>query len=282
MEQVKKAALLIAVLALCLGLTGCGKARLQMAQTASALAKVRSFHTDAKIRANALTEVGGQKLLLEAEITGGFDTETSPMLIRTDLNLEMLGVERGLQFDIRRDGASWSVVPWTAERLGAETYGEKLTDRWAKSAALTRLLLKCAGHLANPVDDSVNGVHAMRYDGFLPEALIDEVLTMLDLVPEEKNRGDGTAQVIMENDAGGTAEEYESDSVSGLPVSIWIGDDDLPARVDVDLAVFMQKFADDMLEKLLTDNGLGELGIEGELLYVDSSLLFSNYNEVGA
>ncbi|MBQ9664519.1 MAG: hypothetical protein IJV40_15340 [Oscillospiraceae bacterium] len=291
MKHWRKAAALLLALASCLALSGCGAFRTQMTKTARRMAKLESFHTDVEAYLGALLDVGGQKIRMEATVTGGFDTETSPLLIRTDLLLETLGVERELRYDIQKNSESWIVNPWDEEHTGSELIPEKKTNRNTLSAELLKLLARCGDYFADPVDDLVNRAHARRYDGILPDEFVGELLVLLDLERPETADPDNEAEaavIIPEGEETGEAEEEtsaagetaEAQALQGLPVSFWVDDDDRLVQVDMDFAVFLRELMDGALERLLTEYELDDLDLEGELQYVDARLTLSGFDGV--
>lgn len=277
----KRVTALLMLLLLCLGLTGCGAFQMQMAKTTTRMAKLESFHTEAEIWLEALLTIGGQKVRMEAEVLGGFDTETDPLLIKTDLHLTTLGVERDLRYYIQKDYNTWNIYSWNEfENIDRVSVEESSAKRTRTTQAL-KLLIKCGESFADPVDDTVNGMPAKRYDGLFPDEYVDEALVLLDL-KEAENVQESPA--VTENADSETASTDVSDNedghVSGLPGSIWVNEDDMIVQVDVDLAVFMQKLMDEAIQKLLEEYDLDGLVLDTELKSMDARLTFSNFNAV--
>ena len=292
---------------MCLSFSGCGAFQVQMAKTTTRMAKLDSFHIDAEVYVGSMMNIGEQIIRMDATVTGGLDAETEPFLIRSDLHLETLGVERDLRFFIRKEYDTWDIVPWDEDRL---IDGASIQERSAKRNRTTqalKLLIKCRDYFEDPVDDTVNGVHARRFDGVFPDEYVDEALILLNLKepepspdPADEAAAGAAAEAQTETDtevrtvestaapaeaagqAGEDAGEGEEETVSGLPGSIWINDDDMIVQVDVDLAGFLQRLMDQGLEQLLSEYDLDGLNLSGELQYVDARLTFSMFNEVPA
>ena len=98
--------LLLAVL--CLMLSGCGTFQVQMAKTTTRMAKLDNFHADVEAYAETRMNIGGQKIRMDAVVTGGFDMALDPLLIKTDLHLSTLGVERDLRLYIQKEYDTWT------------------------------------------------------------------------------------------------------------------------------------------------------------------------------
>ena len=310
MRKVKKALIPVLILAVCLTCTGCGAVQTQMAKTAARMAKVQNFHTDVEAYVGALLNIGGQKVRMEATVTGGLETETDPFLIRTDLLLKTLGVERELRFHILKDNDKWIVNPGDETVAVNEENEEQQAAEKSRTTQELKLLIKCGEYFAEPVDDLVNGAHAKRYDGMFPDEYVDEVLVLLGLKEKEESVPSEAAVIIPEGseesgaeiqedeatketeekkmdaedtdpDAGGeSVAEEAQEAPTGLPGSIWINDDNMIVQVDIDLAVFLQKLVDEGLNKVLADYGLDGLELDCQLQYVDARLTFSNFDEM--
>ena len=283
---------IIAVLLLaaaCVGLSGCGAFQVQMAKTTTRMAKLESFHTDVEAYVESMMNIGGQLIRVEAEVTGGFEAEMDPFLIRTDLHLHPLGVERDLRFYIQKESDTWSIVPWVEERLlDGATIQERSAKRNRTTQAL-KLLIKCGDYFADPVEDRVDGARARRFDGVFPDEYVDEALVLLNLKEAEPSPEPAEAETAESETAGaadagaaaaGAGEDDDAEEkVQGLPGSIWINDDNMIVQVDVDLAVFLQKLMDRGLDQLLSEYDLDGLNLSGELQVVDARLTFSRFNE---
>lgn len=277
--------LLLAVL--CLMLSGCGTFQVQMAKTTTRMAKLDNFHADVEAYAETRMNIGGQKIRMDAVVTGGFDMALDPLLIKTDLHLSTLGVERDLRLYIQKEYDTWTFAPWDEERLIDKATIEERSAKRSRAVQALKLLIKCGDFFLDPVDDTVNDIPAHRYDGVLPEEYVNEALVLLNIMEEEEaaqqNTGDD-AEVSSADPAENTAEgEASEESVpEGIPTSIWVNDDGMIIQVDVDLAGYLQKLMDGGLEILLTDYDLDGLILASELKYIDVRLTFSQFDEVPA
>ena len=286
--------------AMCLTLSGCGAFQVQMAKTTTRMAKLDNFHADVEAYAETLMNIGGQKIRVNAIVTGGFDMGLDPLLLRTDLHLSTLGVERDLRLYIQKEYDTWTFAPWDEERLIDEATIEERSAKRTRAVQALKLLIKCGDFFLDPVDDTVNDIPARRYDGILPEEYVNEALVLLNIMEEEpetpaeadgKNAAPSSAVPSDENDAeqttGGETETGEDpgDTESmpeGIPTSIWVNDDGMIIQVDLDLAGFLQNLLDGGLEDLLTDYDLDGLILESELKYIDVRLTFSQFDEVSS
>lgn len=304
---------------LCFVLTGCGAFQAQMAKTTTRMAKLENFHVDAEAYLGTLMDIGGQLIRMEATVTGGFDAETDPMLLKTDLHLETLGVERDLRFFIQKEYDTWRFIPWDETRQVNQMSVEERSAKRDRTVQALKLLIKCGDYFADPVDDEVNGLHARRYDGVLPEEIVDEALVLLNVKenedssqsrPEEESSAANAAEIVQEGETaasgnettadekdetekadgtsgtgdnaetGEAAEDTEAQMPKGLPVSIWINDEDMIVQVDVDLMVFLQNLIEQGLEQLLTEYDLDGLILDAQLQFVDARLTFSQFDEL--
>ena len=289
--------LLLAVM--CLTLSGCGAFQVQMAKTTTRMAKLDNLHTDVEAYAEAHMNIGGQRVRMDATVTGGFDMALDPLLLRTDLHLSTLGVERDVRLYIQKEYDTWTFAPWEEERLIDEATIEEHSAKRSRAVQALKLLIKCGDFFLEPVDDMVNDTPAHRYDGILPEEYVNEALILLNIMEEEperpteseENAVSSTTDASKESDEGRnpggeskTGEEpvAEQSVPEGIPTSIWVNDDGMIIQVDLDLAGFLQNLMDRGLEDLQTDYDLDGLILESELEYVDVRLTFSQFDEVPA
>lgn len=295
---------LLLALALCLGLSGCSAFQMQMAKTANRMSKLKSFQTDVEAYVGTLFDVGGQKIRMEGAVTGGLDVDCDPPVVRTDLVLETLGVERAMRFDVWRENGEWRFAPWgegpalPSAESGARASEEEKSG-WTE---VLNLLVRCQEYFADPVENTVNGVLTKRYDGVIPAALLDEALGLLELSPRpdapavpEDAPGDAdadanAAEIIPDDSAPADSEAAEAaeapptetgDALRGLPVSIWIDPEDRIVQVDADLTLFLRDVADRGIERLLTEYGAADLDLSQELQFADTRLTFSRFDEGG-
>lgn len=298
MNDRRKLICLLLLAAMCLTLSGCGAFQVQMAKTTTRMAKLDNFHTDVEAYAEAGMNIGGQKIHMNAIVTGGFDMALDPLLIKTDLHLTTLGVERDLRLYIQKEYDTWTFAPWDEERLIDEATIEERSAKRSRAVQALKLLIKCGDFFLDPVDDPVNDVPAHRYDGILPEEYVNEALVLLNIMEEEpetsaeadgKNAAPSSAASSEGNDGGQTAggetetgeDPGEAESVpEGIPTSIWVNDDGMIIQVDLDLADYLQNLLDGGLENLQTDYDLDGLILESELQYVDVRLTFSRFDDV--
>ena len=282
--------LLLAVV--CFTLSGCGAFQVQMAKTTTRMAKLDNFHADVEAYAEALMNIGGQKIHMAATVTGGFDAELDPLLLRTDLHLSTLGVERDVRMYIQKEYDTWTFAPWDEERLIDEATIEERSAKRSRAVQALKLLIKCGDFFLDPVDDMVNDLPARRYDGILPEEYVNEALVLLNIMeeePETADSGEETPEASSDHtqeesgtEENGTEESTEENQPEGIPASIWVDDDGMIIQVDVDLAQFLQNLLDGGLEDLQTDYDLDGLILESELKYVDVRLIFSEFDAVPA
>ena len=295
---------LLLILALCLGLSGCSAFQMQMAKTANRMSKLKSFQTDVEAYVGTLFDVGGQKIRMEGAVTGGLDVDCDPPVVRTDLVLETLGVERAMRFDVWRENGEWRFAPWgEGPALPSAESGARASEEEKSSwTEVLNLLGRCQEYFAGPVENTVNGVLTKRYDGVIPAALLDEALGLLELSPRpdapavpEDAPGDAdadanAAEIIPDDTAPADSEAAEAaeappaetgDALRGLPVSIWIDPEDRIVQVDADLTLFLRDVADRGMERLLTEYGAADLDLSQELQFADTRLTFSRFVEGG-
>lgn len=289
--------LLLAVVSLML--SGCGAFQVQMAKTTTRMAKLDNLHTDVEAYAEARMNIGGQRVHMDATVTGGFDMALDPLLLRTDLHLSTLGVERDVRMYIQKEYDTWTFAPWEEDRPIDEATIEEHSAKRSRAVQALKLLIKCGDFFQDPVDDMVNDTPAQRYDGILPEEYVNEALVLLNIMEEEpqrateseENAASSTAAASKESDEGSNtggenkteeASEEEQSVPEGIPASMWVNDDGMIIQVDLELASFLQNLMDRGLEDLQTDYDLDGLILESELEYVDVRLTFSQFDEVPA
>lgn len=270
-------------LVLLLGLCGCGAFQTQMAKTTSRMGKLQSFHGDVDIRLETLTTVGGQDLHLSATVTGGFDFESDPLIVKTDMMLETLGREIGLKFYLVKDFDTVSILPWDDGRAFRDLSLTMNAAKRIKTLQALKLLIKCSDSFSEPVPDTVSGAPALRYDGIFPDEYVNEALVLLDLkeaeeslpatIPSQAVSGSGS---IGSTDTGSRVEE----PVSGIPGSIWVGEDDMITQVEIDIASFCQDIVDEWLEELLDEYDLDGLELKTQLQSMICRITFSDFNSV--
>ncbi|MCR5136860.1 MAG: hypothetical protein K6C12_07160 [Oscillospiraceae bacterium] len=272
-------------LALLLGLCGCGAFQTQMAKTTSRMGKLQSFHGDADIRLDTLTTVGGQDLHLSATVTGGFDFESDPLIVKTDMLLEALGRETELKYYIVKDFDTVSILPWDDDRAFRDLSLTMNAARRIKTLQALKLLIKCSDSFSEPVPDTVSGAPALRYDGIFPDEYVNEALVLLDLKEaEEAPPGPVSSEAMSgSGDSGGRAVGSTADvplPVSGIPGSIWVGEDDMITQVEIDIASFCQDIVDEWLEELLDEYDLDGLELKTQLQSMICRITFSDFNSV--
>ena len=250
----KKVTVLLLLLALCAGLTGCSLSgtitHVKMMRAIKRIVKLQSFHTDAEIQTEILLNVGGQDLLMEATLIGGLDTLTQPLLIQTDLNLETLGVERELRYLLQKEGTSWYATSWDSTYRVQPEDEQLVKEKRKQTEMALKRLLKSSEPFDEPADDEVNGARAHRYVCVFPKNAVDEAMALLDLKPE------GT----------------------DLPVRFWLSDDGRLVRAELDLAVFLQGFTDSLVSQILESKELEGVEMTADLKHADSRLTFSGFD----
>ena len=237
-------------------------------------------------------EVAKENIRVNTIITGGLDIETDPITVKTDLLLRTLGVERNVKAILQLDYDTLSIWPYdsdsTLERMSFTMQDAKRL----KIVQALKLLIKCGDYFLDPVEDTVNGMPAKRYDGLFPDEYVEEALVLLDLkeAPEQQpvkpaaeraagagNADEGQNANAAEIQSGADAED---ETGIGLPGSIWIGEDDMILQVDVDLSGFLQSLSDEFLRKLLETYDLDGLVMEAEIESLDARLTFSQFDAV--
>ena len=284
MKHCRKTVAILFLLLLCIPLGGCGAFQAQMAKTTTKMSKLDNFHADAEIYLGGTANIGGQKVRVKATILGGFDAETDPLLLKTDLHLSVIGREWDLHYYIQKEYDTWDIYPWDADRSIERMSTQLHSARRSRTVQALKLLIKCSDFFMDPVDDTVNGAHARRYDGIFPEEYVDEALVLLNLKKEDELE---TPEVSMlpsptpsEKEPG--EEHAEPEEIRGMPGSIWINDDDMIVQVDADLCYLFQKLLDEGTDILHTDYDLDGLKLDTELAYMDCRLTFSQFDEVAA
>ncbi len=283
---------ILLTLCVCVPLAGCGAFQTQMAKTTTRMSKLQSMHVEVLASEKMRVNVGNQNIRVNTIITGGLDIETDPITVKTDLLLRTLGVERGVKAILQLDYDTLSIWPYdsdsTLERMSFTMQDAKRL----KIVQALKLLIKCGDYFLDPVEDTVNGMPAKRYDGLFPDEYVEEALVLLDLkeAPEQQpvkpaaeraagagNADEGQNANAAEIQSGADAED---ETGIGLPGSIWIGEDDMILQVDVDLSGFLQSLSDEFLRKLLETYDLDGLVMEAEIESLDARLTFSQFDAV--
>ena len=283
---------ILLTLCVCVPLAGCGAFQTQMAKTTTRMSKLQSMHVEVLAAEKMRVNVGNQNIRVNTIITGGLDIETDPITVKTDLLLRTLGVERDVKAILQLDYDTLSIWPYDSDStLERMSFTMKDAKRLKIVQAL-KLLIKCGDYFLDPVEDTVNGMPAKRYDGLFPDEYVEEALVLLDLkeAPEKepvKPAAERAAEAGSTDEAQNvnTAEiqsgaDAEDETEIGLPGSIWVGEDDMILQVDVDLSGFLQSLSDEFLRKLLETYDLDGLVLEAEIESLDARLTFSQFDAV--
>lgn len=269
------ALLLLAVLGM--SLTGCGAFQTQMAKTTTRMARLQNFRAELDFRLKGETIIGLQTVPVDAALNGTLDVETDPPVLRSDLSLRAFGGSWPLQYYITKEYDTISLIPWGEDVPVRRSMLTLQEAKRSKTTQALKLLVRCGDSFAEPVDDTVNGASARRYDGSLPMELVDEALILLNLkkpapdeteasgeipAPEKSDglRPSAESAVPAESPAAEEASgEAGNDGASGIPCSIWVDGEDYIVRVELDLTAVLNTFSEEMLNSLLSDYDLGNL-----------------------
>ena len=244
---------LLLLAALCLCLSGCGSFQLQMAKTAQKMADLHSVHVDVVSEPKMLLNVGGQDIALDTVVTGGVDVNRSPLIMRTDLTMEVLGMEIPLRFYLQRTDEGWKGIPWGMDdEVEPFFFGEATVGEVPNRMKLMAGFVKLAEYFEGPEADTVNGEDASRYEGTIPADELNQGLEMLNL---------------------------------GLPTLtedqtfvLWMNSSDMLVRMDTDLAPFAGDMLNVKVQKLLEEYGLAALNIGVDLREMQTQLVFSQFD----
>ena len=258
MKTCRKLLILFLIFSLALTLSGCGSFQTQMMKTVYKMSRLESFHANVNVDMEIALDLSGQEITTDALITGGIDIETDPLVMQTDLKLSVLGVEKDLVYTIVQEGDTLTVYPG-----GSDAGKEKMVFQSEKAKPqsiiqIMKLAARWSEYFTEPMDDTVNGEAAKRYDGVLPQALAEELMAWIN--------GEGTSS--------------ETSGNGRFPLSIWVNDDDLIVRVRTDLAVFLKGLVEEQMENMLDQYGLGGLDVGMELKSVDTDIVLSQFNAV--
>lgn len=319
MRYIKRFLPLLLVIAFCIPLCGCGAFQTQMAKTTTKMANLDSFHADVDIELDTLTTIGGQELHLASTVTGGFDFESDPLLVQTDLLLDAFGQQNRVQCFIQKEYDTVRIIPWSDDRLFRELSLTMNAAKRIKVLQALKLLIKCADTFSDPVEDTLDGIIVKRYDGLFPQEYVDEALILLDLKEAEpESDAEVTAspvppspipaspaaassevtasvsEVSEENPSNPASSEEDSSDLElseegspapeegpvGIPGSIWVGKDDMIVQVQIDVADFAQTVTDDFLDQFLDEYDLDGLELSVLLKSMSAKIHFSQFNEV--
>ena len=282
------------MLCMCLPMAGCGAFQTQMAKTTTKMSKLESMHAEVLISDKERLTIGNQKIRLNTIISGGVDIETDPFTARTDLKLKALGVERDIKLILQHNYDTLNIYiqepDSELERLGLTMHSAKRL----KVVQALKLLIKCGDYFADPVDDTVGGVPARRYDGVFPDEYVNEALVLLELrdAPEaaeatikpaaERAAEKALEEELKENEAYRAILEAAeaAKAAEGLPASLWLDERDMILQVDVDLTRFMQGMEDGLLEDILSTYDLDGLVLDSEVESIVARITFSQFDEV--
>ena len=281
------------MLCVCLILAGCGAFQSQMAKTTTKMSRLQSMHAEVLASDKERVNVGNQIIRVNTIISGGIDFEMDPFTVKTDLKLRTLGVERDVKLILQMDYDTLHIYPYDSDKELEELSLTLHSAKRSKIVQALKLLIKCGDYFADPVEDTVNGIPAKRYDGVFPDEYVDEALVLLDLkeAPEAeatvKPAAERAAEKAMEaelreNEAyRAILEAAEQEKTEqGLPGSLWVDENDMILQVDVDLAVFMQGLEDELLSNLLETYDLDGLVLDTEIESLVTRITFSQFDEV--
>lgn len=217
-------------LVLILGLTGCGDSfEDNLARAASELQKVDSLHADMTLAMDMGMQISeGEVTSLPVNIEMSMDTAGT--LTSGEMNMELLGIPVSLLYIVEQngdaydlyvssDGSSWDIQTGvTAEELQSGDMSVN-TD----AGAMVDFYLEFASNFGEAVEETVNGVECLRYDGAFPGEKLTEALAL-----------SGGSEFA------GTAEGAE---LPDAPLSLWLAKDScLPARISLDMTEAMGQY----------------------------------------
>ena len=268
MKRSVRAAALLLVLALLLGLSGCSLFDTKMARAIQKLSKTESLHLDVYLRGTVDVTAGGQTVALPGKVSGDVELMLDPVKAAFDLDLAYLGQEQRLRgyledkdgtcdlYTNLNGGSAWEKRSFNEKEDGPRVRG-------------LRYFIDGAETFTPVKTEEILGLACTRYDGAVTSAFLQGLVDLYDV--------------------GGQLEEayglsWQPDLFAGksdVPARMWLEEDSgRLVRIDMDLSDLGRELMDTLLADMREETGLAGLDMEVSLSELVLSLGFTGYDQL--
>lgn len=262
MRRLNKLLALALALVLAFTLAACGDSfESAMVRALREMQDVESVHADMALDMSFGVDVLGESTSMDIAMDMGMDTAGD--LTSGELTMTMLGFPITAAYIAAKDGDTYDLY---ISMDGGETWQSQLdlseeqlmngANRYSLGTGVGDMVsfyLEFASNFGEAVDETLDGVDCVRYDGVFPGAQLTEALAM--------SGGSGFAEVP------------EGTTLPDAPISFWLDKDSgLPKRISLDMTDAMGQY----MTGLLADSGVSADAMSVENIGVTVDL--SEYN----
>ena len=282
-KQLKRNRAYIAVLlaaALVLGLAGCGSFEARMARAARKMEKLQSYRMDMDMNMGIRMSMLGQSTDLDLEMKGSADVNSSPMRVKTNLTMEMLG-ESVNTLSYTEKTEEGFVSYGSAD--GGVTWGKKTIKAGEKAAAAQTtdfaLLYRLTSGFENAGTETVRDWECSKFIGIVEGGDILEMVRMSGALDSLSSSLGIELDGIEAGELGGIPTELFIDNKSGRIVKYTMDMTEL-------MGALMPLMLDQMLAAVARESGVGAadlsaLGLSLDITQAFMSIELYDFDEVG-
>ncbi|MBO5556228.1 MAG: hypothetical protein J5927_03505 [Oscillospiraceae bacterium] len=266
MKRGMRAAALLLILALLLGLGGCSLFDTKMARAIQKLSKTDSLHLDVYLRGGVDVKAAEETVTLPVTASGGVDLLLDPVKAAFDVTLEFLGTSQRLRGYLEeKDGA----VDLYTNLNGGSAWEKRsfLEKEDGPRVRGLRYFIDGAETFLPSKTEEVLGLTCTRYDGAVSSDFLQGLMELYDVGAKVE-------------DAYGIP--WKADLFAGksdVPARMWLEEDSgRLVRIDMDLSDLGGELADTLLENMRQSTGLSDLDMEVSLSELVLSVAFTGYD----
>ena len=272
MKKTKRILVFAILAAMLLSLCGCGMFQTRVAKAAVKMSKLESLHADADIESGMKISLLGQEMNVDAAVTGGTDIQFDQERLYMELTADIAGYEQKiLLYGTGRNGGYDVYVSedegesWTKNSAEVDLSAE---DGKIDMKSFFLLLSDSAASFKEYGKEKVNGADAFRYNGEITSGELKQALELAN------------AKQTLEESLGTELDDDVFSDLGSVPVSIWIDvKSGMIVRVDLDLSNVMQGLVPVIVEKVLSNAGIG-IDVQTKVRDVTVSITLSEFDAV--
>lgn len=273
MKKTWKILAFILALTMLFSLAGCSSFESKMAKAVKKMGQLQSVHMDMDMHMELSMSMLGQSLDMDMSMTSAMDLQSEPMRSRIEMTTNLMDMNQQMLMYLEQsgeeytvylsldEGASWEKQTMTAEEVPAQSGN---LDQNLK------MFVDCAKSFEEAGKESVNGSSATRYDG---EISGESIQTALEL--------SGAKEMLGES-LGTELDEDAFTDLGGIPCSVWIDDKSgMVVRYDMDMTAIMQSLMEDMIDEVLSSQGLEGIEMKLDFKEITASAVLSQFDQIG-
>ena len=251
MKKLRRITAVLLIFTLALALAGCGFAA-KMTRAARKMEKLQSYRMDIGVDMELKLSVLGQSLNMDMKMSGSSDINTSPARSKTEMRVEMLGVEQTvLLYGERTDDR----VTTYSSSDGGETWTKKAGEKGAQTAAAGKsdfsALLRMADSFEKTGTETVRGAEATIYSGVITGSDLENVTVLSGVLKNAFSAMNLPMDGMDLTAYGGIPTAIDIDSKSGMIV-----------RCTMDLTEFMGNMMPALMSAVMAE-AAEESGMKG-------------------